>query len=337
MTKLSSIIAVAALALGLGSCDSTALAYGDANSIIAVMRPELWEEVSEDVYSALEQTIRTVRNEKTFTVTYQDPSGDYWGDLRRFRQMLLIGTLADSWIQEALDGDNEDPSMTRLGIHQVGDVWARGQQVTVVLLPDDGGVGELTLHLAEVHELLDEQFRTYALNRMYMSGADTALADTLAIEAGFSLILPAVYRWNQSDSVFLFRNDNPDPSELIRQIGVTWKTPIPSAIQQETVLEWRSELVAGHYSEPQDHALENVSSGPIEHLGNNGYQVQAEWRNPPDRGWPAGGVFITRVIVCENQNRSYLLDSWLYAPGKEKYEYMIQLETILDSFRCGSA
>lgn len=78
MTKLSSIIAVAILTLGLGSCDSTALAYGDVNSIIAVMRPELWDEVSEDVYSALEPTIRTVRDEKTFTVTYQDPLGDLW-------------------------------------------------------------------------------------------------------------------------------------------------------------------------------------------------------------------------------------------------------------------
>ena len=337
MTKLSSIITVAILTLGLGSCDSTALAYGDVNSIIAVMRPELWDEVSEDVYSALEPTIRTVRDEKTFTVTYQDPLGDLWGNLRRFRQMLLIGTSQDTWIQEALERGSEGSSIARVGIHQVEDVWSRGQQVTVVLLPDGGGLEELTPHLAEVHELLDEQFRTYVVNRMYMSGADTALADTLAIEAGFSLILPTVYRWNQSDSVFLFRNDNPDPSELIRQIGVTWKTPIPSAMQEEGVLGWRSELVDGHYSEPQDHALENASSGPIEHLGNNGYQVQAEWRNPPDRGWPAGGVFITRVIVCENQNRSYLLDSWLYAPGKEKYEYMIQLETILDSFQCGSA
>ena len=333
MTRLSSIITATILTLSLGSCDSTALAYGDANSIIAVMRPDLWEEVSDDVYSALESTIRTVRNEKTFTVTYQDPSGDYWGNLRRFRQMLLIGTMADSWIQEALEGD----SGNAFGIHQVGDVWARGQQVTVVLLPDGGGAQELTPYLAEVHELLDEQFRIYAVNRMYMSGADTALADTLSIEAGFSLILPTVYRWNQSDSVFLFRNDNPDPSELIRQIGVTWKTPIPAAMQQAAVLAWRSELVAGHYSEPQDHALENASAGPIEHLGNNGYQVRAEWRNPPDRGWPAGGVFITRVIACENQNRSYLLDSWLYAPGKEKYEYVIQLETILDSFQCASA
>ena len=152
MTRLSSIItATILLTLSLGSCDSTALAYGDANSIIAVMRPDLWEEVSDDVYSTLESTIRTVRNEKTFTVTYQDPSGDYWGNLRRFRQMLLIGTMADSWIQEALEGD----SGNTFGIHQVGDVWARGQQVTVVLLPDGGGAQELTPYLAEVHELLD--------------------------------------------------------------------------------------------------------------------------------------------------------------------------------------
>ena len=41
-----------------------------------------------------------------------------------------------------------------------------------------------------------------------------------------------------------------------------------------------------------------------------------------------------RAIVCEDQDRMYLLDAWLYAPGKEKYEYMIQLETILDSFSC---
>ena len=30
----------------------------------------------------------------------------------------------------------------------------------------------------------------------------------------------------------------------------------------------------------------------------------------------------------------YLIDAWLYAPGRDKYEYMIQLEEILGSFRC---
>ena len=70
--------------------------------------------------------------------------------------------------------------------------------------------------------------------------------------------------------------------------------------------------------------------------GNEAYELQASWRNPPERNWPAGGPLITRIVTCDNQDRTYLLDAWLYAPGKEKYEYMIQLETLLDSFRCTS-
>ena len=64
------------------------------------------------------------------------------------------------------------------------------------------------------------------------------------------------------------------------------------------------------------------------------YEIQAAWANPPESTWPAGGPFILRGIICPDQDRMYLVDSWLYAPGKEKYEYVIQLETILDSFRC---
>ena len=43
------------------------------------------------------------------------------------------------------------------------------------------------------------------------------------------------------------------------------------------------------------------------------------------------------IFSPRQQDRMYLLDAWLYAPGKEKYEYMIQLQTILGSFRCGAS
>ena len=335
MNKTSLVGALALVVLGLGACDSTGIAYGDANSIIAVMAPALWNEMSEDVYRALEPTVRTVRDEKTFTVTYQEPHGDNWAELRRFRQMLLVGTSADRWVQEALDRAPDPISQT--GLHQIDDVWAHGQQVTLVLLPDGGGADDLRQQLRAVNELLDGQFRTYVVNRMYMSGVDSALADTLYVEAGFILMLPQVYRWERSDSAYVFRNDNPDPSELIRQVGVTWKTPIPPDMQAEDILEWREQFVADHYSEPQDQVVEDAYAEPFEYRGRYAYQIRAQWQNPPDRGWPAGGPFLTRAVVCENQNRMYLVDSWLYAPTKEKYEYMIQLETILDSFRCGSA
>jgi len=335
MKKQTIFGVLAVLSIGAAACETKGIAYGDVNSVIAVMSPELWDEVAEDVYAALEPTIRTVRDEKTFTVTYQQAFAAKWSDMRRFRQILIVGSATDAVIVEALERSNEEVSQP--GVHQLGDVWARGQSITLVLLPEGGGSDDLIPHLAAVNVLLDRQYRSWVRKRMYVSGTDSALADTLYIEAGFTLLLPKVYKWSSSDSVFMFRNDNPDPAELIRQIGVTWQTPIPVDLQAEGILEWREQLVAGYYSEAQVNTLDNVQAGPMEYRGRPAYQIHGEWTNPPDRGWPAGGPFITRAVVCENQNRMYLIDSWLYAPGKKKYEYMIQLETILDSFRCGAA
>ncbi len=48
-------------------------------------------------------------------------------------------------------------------------------------------------------------------------------------------------------------------------------------------------------------------------------EVQGVWMSA-DPSWPAGGPFIDRVVPCPAQDRTYLLDAWLYAPGKRKYE-----------------
>ncbi len=76
----------------VAACGEKGMTYGDANSVIAVTDAERWSEIQDEVFGAIEQTIQTVRDEKTFTVTYQEPYGEFWNDLRRFRQMLLIGT-----------------------------------------------------------------------------------------------------------------------------------------------------------------------------------------------------------------------------------------------------
>lgn len=328
LTAVVSLLSIVAFA----ACNEVPMAYGDVNSVIAVMSAEKWEEVSDSVYDALEQTINTVRDEKRFTVTYQEPMAEYWERLRRFRQMMVVGTRSDPWVQAALDRAREP--VTENGIHQVSDVWSRGQTVTLVLLDEGWGIAELDPYLTEVAELLDGQFRRYAQNRMYFSGVDSALADTLGMRAGFTMQLPQVYRWEARDSVYLFRNDNPDPSELIRQVGVTWRTPAVDALDQAEVLDWRRESLEVQYNEPQMVVLEGAEERPFEFRGHEAYEIQAQWQNPPEEDWPAGGPMITRVVTCDQQDRTYLLDAWLYAPGKEKYEYMIQLETLLDSFRC---
>lgn len=328
------VLATFVLLVAAAACDQMPRAYGDPNSIIAIMEPAVWQEVEEEVYATLEPTIRTVRAEKAFTVTYQDPEGQYWSNLRRFRQLLLVGTGEEPWMQEALEEVRD--SVPGAGIYTAYDVWSRGQQLTIVVAEDGQRVEALRRNLTTIHRTLDDQYRRWAVNRMYQTGADSALLDTLATQARFQLLVPKVYRWRSQDSLYLFRNDNPDPSELIRQVAVTWRTPIPPDLQPEGILEWRSE-VAASYNEPQEVVLaeETTEAGPTEFRGRPAYQIQAMWQNPPEQSWPAAGPFMTRAVLCPNQNRMYLLDAWLYAPGKEKYEYMIQLQTILDSFRCG--
>jgi hypothetical protein len=318
--------------IGTAACDSKGQGYGDPNSIIAVMSSERWSEVSNDVYSALEKTIYTVGEERAFTVTYQEPYDEYWQDLRRFKQMLVVGTESDPWVEEVID-QARDP-IDGPGIYQVRNVWAMDQTVTLALLSPSGRSAEFEGLLPEIHELLDRQYLSYATNRMYMSGIDSALADTLSTEAGFSLLLPEVYRWRKDDSTYVFRNDNPDPSELIREVVVTWRSPAAVTLSTEELLAWRASLVAEHYSEPQEAITDDAVISTEPFMGHDAIRVQAQWRNPPARGWPAGGPFITYGVTCPNQDRTYLVDAWLYAPGKEKYEYMIQLETILGTFRC---
>ncbi len=327
---LTALLAAITTACGEGP---RGIAYGDYNGIVAVMDPALWEEVRDEVHAALEPTTLTVRDEKTFTVTYQDPSQPEWGNLRRFRQVLLVGTVEEPWMQEAM-AEAEDP-IGGPGLHRAHDVWARGQQVTLVVVDPARAADELRSHLVEINKTLDAQYRDWARGRMFMSGVDSALADTLMAVGRFQLLLPEVYRWTRRDSVFLFRNDNPDPAELIRQVVVTWKSPVPPDMQPEGILEWRAEVSAAT-SEPQDVDLSVTDAGPFEFRGRPAYEIQAVWTNPTDRNWPAAGPFITRAVICPQQQRMYLLDAWLYAPGKDKYEYMIQLESILDSFRCGS-
>jgi len=322
------------LLLALAGCDKPG-AWGDANSIIVASSPALWAEVEGTVQEALEPRIRTVRDEKMFTVTFQDPGGEHWGRLRQFKQMLLIGTSEEEWLEPAVQALDSLPSPP--AIAQVHDVWARDQLVTLVLLPREGDAESLTRRLPELGQLYERQYREWATNRMFLSGRDTVLAEELRRQAGFTLLLPAVYASDLRDSVYVFRNDNPDPSELIRQIAVTWRSGAGTPPDPETLLAWRAEVAGTSYSQPQAVDLRDAETTPIEHRGNPGLQVRAVWQNPPETGWPAAGPFILRGIVCPTQDRTYLLDAWLYAPGKEKYEYMIQLETILDSFRCGPA
>ena len=329
MIRSLRLAAFGACILAVGGCDKTG-AYGEVNSIIIGASMELWEAVGESVTTGLEPTIFTVREEGTFRITHQDPLLADWEVLRQFKQVLVIGTAEDPWVAEALDEGGHEAPLNPPEILQFTNIWARGQLVTVLLLSPGAGASEVEAQVPDLLALFDGQYRGYARTRMFVSGHDTLLADTLRAFAGFALDLPRVYRWDFLDSVFIFRNDNPDPAELIREVIVTWRSPIPEALADDDIVEWRLALSREYYTDEQ---LVEGERAPGQALGDDAYQIQGIWLSPPG-AWPAAGPFLTRTRACPGQDRLYMIDSWLYAPGKDKYEYMLQLQNILDSFEC---
>lgn len=317
-------------AASVGACSDLPIALGDENSVVVSADPELWAQVEPILAPAIERTVFTVRDEKTFTVTHHDPADETWYRLRLLKQQLAIGTADDPWMADVLAKAKDPPSA---GVFQARDVWARGQSVTAVLIGDGQDAGEAAAHAPDVAQLLDDQYRAWAVSKMFVTGPNEALSDTLRQAARFDLVVPNVYDHSVRDSVHVFRNDNPDPSELIRQIAVTWESPIPPGLQPDDLLAWRARIAEEHYSFPQVNNLERVTGGPEVRDGLETYTIQAVWENPPE-AYPAAGPFVLRAVHCPEQDRMYLVDAWLYAPGAEKYEYMIQLEEILNSFSC---
>lgn len=333
MERIRAFAVLAGLLASASGCELPP-AHGDANAFIVGASPALWAEVEEVFLEAMEPTIQTVRDERPFRITHQDTGEtEAWGLLSRFRQVLVLGVEGDPWIDDALE-ELEEPPPAAPAIFQVLNVWARGQQVSVLLLPATGQVEAVRTLAPDLHDILDEQFRAYAATRMFISGQDLALEDSLAQNTGFSVLIPTVYQYSTRDSVFRFRNDNPSPAELIREISVSWESPGPAGDPDtEELRGWRDAFTAEYYNDPQVVDTLLTAYRPVEANGLSGVEYQAAWVSPPD-AWPAGGPFITRVLSCPAQDRRYYLDAWLYAPGRDKYEYMIQLQTILDSFRC---
>jgi hypothetical protein len=326
---------VAATILGVAACDTLPLAMGDVHAIVVTTSPELWAQVEPATMLTLAPTIFTVRDERTFRVSYEEPADEAWARLRRLRQLLLIGKASDPWMAAPL-AELEEP-LEPPQLIQVEEVWGREQLVTLVILEEDTDLQRdsqvVEDMLPELAEIYDSQFREWVLARMFVTGPDTALARTLREEYGFSLLVPEVYGYQLQDSVHIFRNDNPDPSELIRQVTINWQSPIPEGLGGEELLEWRARIVDQYYDYPQIVNRDVIFAGPASHGDRQAYSIQAVWQNPPD-SYPAAGPFITRAVICAQQQRMYLIDAWLYAPSRDKYEYMIQLEEIMKSFQC---
>jgi len=175
--RFSLVLILAGVSALVAACDLP-FAWGEQNSIIVGASPADWAEIEDVIDGALEVSVRTVRDEKTFRVTHEDPADQDWLRLQRFRQVLVVGTEEDSWVAQAL-AKAKEKNISAPQMLQVKNVWARGQTVTIILTRPGFVVDDVAANIDALHQELDARYRRWVSNRMFMSGRDTALADRL--------------------------------------------------------------------------------------------------------------------------------------------------------------
>ena len=322
-----------AVALAFGACDKPA-AWGEANSLIVVASDSLWEQVEQATYEILEPTIFTTREENTYNVTQVDPTHSSFPDMRVFRQVVVFGTAASPLIIEAAQTAGRVGTLEVPSVFQAKNVWSRGQTVTAVLLSEDRQVETLVSQLPAVLGMVESEYRQWVRRKMFVTAPDTALATVLARDHGFSVLVPVVYdyiaREGPGEPVVILRNDNPDPSVLIRSLLVASR-PTIEELTPEVALEWRAAVDSVHYNVPQRLNTERSSVTRFLADGREALEVTGVWEDE-EGNFPAAGPFILWLVQCPS--RTYMLDAYLYAPGQDKYEYMLQIQEILGSFRC---
>lgn len=325
------LVMVAVLASACGKPS----AFGNANSLIVVSASDsLWQEVRDTTYTALEPRIFTVRPEKKFYVQHVDTaSTDDFSKLRTFTQVLVFGTADNRFVRRILDDAGTEGDTTP-AIVQARDVWAKGQLATAVVLDPERQAGSWRDVLPSLIRRIEGQYLEFVRNRMYVSGVDTAAMDSLGDRFGFGVRFPQVYDvtvLEDGAGPVVIRNDNPSPADLIRSVLVDWRSPPLDTLTPRRAYRWRAGVDSLYYNVPQGIDTVRNRTRRVEVDGRPGVEATGAWR---DEGtdFPAGGPFIARLVNCPE--RTYFFDAWLYAPGRDKYQYMVQLREILDSFSC---
>jgi hypothetical protein len=324
-------MAVAILLVALAACGRPD-AMGDMNVVIVGVPDAAWPALADDVQERLESRVFVGQDERIFRVTQVDPTGDFWGDTRRLRNVVVAGEPGDEWVAEVLRrADGQQGALPALV--EAHDVWARGQRVYALVVPPGSSVAAAEPLVPQLHASMLDRYHTALRQRMFASGVDTARISAVERAGGFRLIVPRVYRMEEHEAgTFQFINDQPDPARLQRSVLVTPLARQEAELSETAAVDARGRVAERLYDPPQVTHRDRIESAAVDGPAAGAVEARGQWSSAPG-SWPAGGPFVSRIVACAD-GRAFLLDGWVYAPGREKYEYVLQVTQIMDSFEC---
>ncbi len=152
-------------------------------------------------------------------------------------------------------------------------------------------------------------------------------------EMGLEITVPNDFRLNMTEEGFIwfFREKRAVTQGILIYIA----DPLPDVGMEQAIIELRDSAtlrvegeIAGTYMQVEQRYAPEVSAKEVQ--GRFAMETRGLWKMENDF---MGGSFINCTVWDEVNGRTVAVDGFVYAPGKDKRNYMMELEAIISSLR----
>ncbi len=318
-------------------------ALGVMNEIVIVCDDAVWEGNTGDslmFYYASPYPIMP-SPEPLFDLRHYTPDHLLAEPLRKeLRTYIILADLSDKdsptakMVRDDLGEEiirkyNEDPDQfTTAGV----DKWARGQLVIYIM---GNGQDDLARNIIRAFPRVSQRIRAHDMPQLkaqtYMNGRSTELTNLLVKEFGIKMKVPGDFKLALKGKNFLWiRRDNRKVTSSIVIKSFPYRDK--SQMELEGLIDMRDRLgmlVEG--SSIGSVMRTNAVSLPVytyqkEIDGRYAIESRGIWEMSEDY---LGGPFINLAII--DGDRILVIDAFIYAPAKDKRNYIQQLELVMSS------
>jgi hypothetical protein len=358
MKNLTYVLLFFALATLIFSCDgklrdsSSTLpqARGEISEIVLIMDSAKWAgKLGDEIKNIFKSPMPGLpQDEPRFSVRYVSPY-KFTSILKNAKNLVFVTSLEDNssggrklksyFTKESLDRINKDP---KLFMYTKKDEFARGQEVLHLFGKTDQ---ELIENLVNNRAKILQHFNSIEKDRLtatiYNKGAEEkGIRELIEKKFSCSIKVPSGYEIAIEEEDFIW----------IRQFGqdvdknffISYKDyTSEEAFENKQVVNFRNAIAKkylfGDPENPESYVVTEEFIAPIHSQVNfaNKYAIESRglWKT---NNISMGGPFLSYTFVDEKLNRLYYIEGFVYCPGKNKRDFIKELEAILWTFKTSS-
>jgi hypothetical protein len=245
-------------------------------------------------------------------------------------------TLKESISPETIARIQQDSSFF---MSTIKDEYARGQEVMYLFAPTEEA---LIRHLEKSGQRIIDHFNTIERERLTKNllgkRATQGVSAFLRRDQNIEIAIPVGYKLADKRENFVWMRQI--DAAYDKDIFIAWK-PYESEYQflPDSIIAWRNEIARNYLFEDPKNPISylvteqedaDVYAKQINFNGHFAMEIRGLWRT---NNRTMGGPFLGYAIADEPKGLIYYIEGFAFAPGRDKREFVRELEAILWSFK----